>query len=165
MRFLLAAAITVALAGLEEGKPRLVVVASPRMAIAPPWQPAVITVRAVLYGVESADLYCPKVTFVSPDGQKSVEESDCAPYEHRNECWPPKAKECFPGFRLNRQTGQYEDFPGKECPCNMSGYPRIWSRKYSVGQCPTDNFCEYEITVVLEKGNKKIRESVVFSVR
>jgi hypothetical protein len=64
--------------GGKPGKPRLDLRASPRIA----FSPASILVTAQLKGgADVEELYCPGLEWDWGDGTRSVQESDCAPYE------------------------------------------------------------------------------------
>jgi hypothetical protein len=156
----------------DEGKPRLDITASPRVSSAGPGDPSRVTVHAWLRGEETEEFYCPKVTFrLQTD---SVEESDCAPFVYRNVCWPMVPVGCLGGFHRDKVTGEWVNDPPMEtpeCACNVTGYPRHWSRVYGIGKCPYETTgqdatgCRYEVKVILEKNGKRLQDFTTFEVR
>jgi len=158
--------------GPDQGKPRLDITASPRVSMAGVGGVSPVTISAWLRGEETEEFYCPRVTFRAQTD--SVEESDCAPFIYRNVCWPKVPPGCLGGFHRDKVTGELvEDFPKEtpECACNITGYPRHWTRVYGVGRCPYETTgrdadgCRYEVKVILEKNGKQLQKSTTFEVR
>jgi hypothetical protein len=185
MRLPVAVVVIVAVGVLASGsdkkqgptKPTLVVLASPRMSQAGIGSVSPVTVTAVLAGPEDERFYCPQVVFIAPDGTESSEESGCAPFEQRNECWParPPDARCLGGWHRGPDGGIVEDPPSEspKCSCTITGYPRRWKRVYGVGTCPYDGVamgpdpCGYTVSVELRKNGKLLarQPSPTFYVR
>jgi hypothetical protein len=163
--FALLAAMLFAKAGPK--KPTLVVLVSPRISQAGVGSASPVTVTAVLAGPEDEQFYCPQVVFIAPDGTESREESDCAPFEHRNECWPALPPGCAAGWHRDASGAIMDnDTDRPECVCNITGYPKRWRRVYNVPSCPYETQasgydpCGYEVKVELRKqGRVLLRQS------
>jgi len=143
-------------------KPYLSVMVFPKIQIGSMTQGGSVLVRAEIMNAESEpeDWYCPKVRWQPVGGTEATEESDCAPYEQRNECYPPMGPECFQrSFREKRADGTLGDWvtvPAGDCSCSVGGYPRSWTKRYfGIPGSPG----EYEIVVVLEKAGEKLAEA------
>jgi len=81
MRYLLALLLLTAV-----GKPTLNVRVFPQVSVVNLSQGCTtVLLTAELAGEESEKWYCPKVTWEFPDGTQATEESDCAPFEERDE--------------------------------------------------------------------------------
>lgn len=135
MRVLLACAVSAALAA-DSDKPRLAHNVFPVMQtlnIAQGCSVALITIR--IQGPENERWYCPAIEWEFIDGTISTDESDCAPFEKRHECQEDQTGCGLRGFRLNPITDQYEDIV-KECPCTITGYPRVWTKSVCYPEHP-----------------------------
>lgn len=120
---------------------------------------------AEIKGPEDERWYCPKVIWEQTNGMLiGSEEADCPPFEQRDSCYPPQGPECgWKGFRLNPITGQYEDY-GKDCPCTVIGYKRIWRRTECVPAHPNGE--QWIIVVRFEKNGKTLaRDEIRFLIK
>ena len=118
----------------NSGAPRLEIRASPRTGIASPIQPFTWTVFAEIKGPETESYYCPKVTWVvgeDPNAIRATTESDCPPFENRNQVIYNNSEACRPYIK----DGELFE-PSKTVPSCMPQvrkvYPRLWSNHYTV---------------------------------
>lgn len=79
----LALAILLAL-GAASSSTHLVTRATPRLSLADGACSSVLLIAEIV-GPETEEWYCPKVTWEIPDGTRSSEESDCPPFDQREE--------------------------------------------------------------------------------
>jgi hypothetical protein len=136
----------------------------PQMSLTGPTGCSSIIMTAEIKGLEDERFYCPKVTWEFPDGTRAVEESDCPPYEQRDQCYPPPGPECgLRGWYRNPITGEIVD-KVKECPCTVFGYQRIWRRRLCAPGHPQGE--AWLVWVLLEKNGKTItRQEIRFWVK
>lgn len=86
---------TVAL--MEVVRPKLELRAFPLMSIANPAGCSSVLFIAEIKGPEAEDFYCPGVRWTWPNGTESFEESDCAPWDQKDDFprrWSRRA--CLP---------------------------------------------------------------------
>jgi len=158
-------AVAVLVAAPTYDKPKMVTRVFPAMQISDIGRGgADVLLTAELKGPEVEEWYCPKVTWEFPDSTKATHEQDCAPFEQRNECYPALAADCgFTGFKLNKQTGEYEN-KFKECACNITGYPNIWRMRKGAPAHPYGE--HWSVWVSLSKNGKLLaRQEIRFWVK
>ena len=78
----------------------------PRVSLAPPGGLTPILLTAEIVGPETEDYYCPEVVWLWPNGTRSSEEADCAPFEQRID---------YPR-RFNKRIGSHS-FPREYVVC------------------------------------------------
>lgn len=146
----------------EYRKPELVVHAYPtiqNLNLGVGCSPVQLTARIV--GPEAEAWYCPRVTWMKPDQTTSVSESDCPPFDERDECWPPQPPSCAPGWH-RRPDGTIVD--NTPCSCTVIGYPRTWRLDLCAPQHPAGE--AWEVSVRLERAGRTLaRNSVRFYVK
>ena len=84
----------------REEDPDLLLRVAPPVSIAPPGGISRILLTAEIVGPETEEYYCPEVVWLWPNGTRSSQESDCAPFAER---------EHYPR-RFTRRIGAYAYF-------------------------------------------------------
>ncbi len=122
-----------------------------------------VLMTAEITGVESEEWYCPKVEWEFPNGTRATEESDCPPFEKRNECMEDQSHCGYVGWTLNPITGKIED-KVNECACTIIGYPRIWRRRICAPAHPQGE--TWAVIVRLSKNNQTLaKDEIHFYVK
>lgn len=142
------------LLGASQERAHLIIRAFPKMSLASPSRPSMVTITAEIEGPEDERFYCPTLTWIIGEGINRItaeEGSDCVPFEQRNEI-PPIPPEC----RMRLEKGQIIIPACFNDERVSQGYPRRWTRRYAVGQCMReDGECWYTVEVELRKNGKK----------
>lgn len=120
-----------------------------------------VWITAELKGPEVEEWYCPKITWIKPDGTKSVHQQDCPPFAERNECYPKQGPECIQGWHRDPNGIIIEN---AECPCTVVGYPKRWIH---IPICAPEHPAgdAWEVVVFLESNSKMLRQTVRFLVK
>jgi hypothetical protein len=77
--------LSVALLGADAEDPGIKLRAHPLVSLAPLRGLRNITLTAEIVGPETEEYYCPEVVWLWPNGSRSIEESDCPPFESRTD--------------------------------------------------------------------------------
>jgi hypothetical protein len=113
-----------------------------------------VQLTARIVGPEDERWYCPRVTWEKPDDTLSVVESDCPPFEERNECYPKLPAKCVPGWYRDRSGEIHDNMEQAGCECNIIGYPRVWRLNLCYPADPDGG--AWEVWVRLEKGKDTV---------
>ena len=112
-----------------------------------------IVLTAEIKGPETEAFYCPQIVW-ELGSTTAKEESDCAPFEQRHQCQESQEGCGLKGWKRDPITGDITDVV-KECPCTITGYPRIWRRTIYAGPGP-ENGEPWSVWVRLVKNGKTI---------
>lgn len=162
MKLVLAGMLSLVLASTADA-PKLQTRVFPQMSLTGSNGCSTVIMTAEIKGVEDEEWYCPKVEWELPDGTTATEESDCAPFEKRNQCAEDQTGCGLTGFYWDPIKKAYVD-KVKECPCTITGYPRIWRRRLCAPAHPKGE--RWEVWVRLSKRGKTLsRQPIHFWVK
>jgi hypothetical protein len=120
-----------------------------------------VQLTAKIKGPEVEEWYCPRVEWEKPDETVAAAESDCPPFDLRNECYPPRGAECALNWHTEEGHFVVDENP---CDCTVPGYPRTWRLDFCAPAHPYGSV--WSVTVRLKKNGKTLaQDSVRFLVK
>lgn len=122
---------------------------------------SVVRLTAEIKGPEAEGWYCPRVEWEKPDGTRAVTESDCPPFERRNECYPARGAECALDWHV--EDGRFV-VDGNPCGCVVPGYPRAWPLEICAPAHPAGEMWSVRVRLT-KNGETLAQDSVRFLVK